>query len=156
MSEDPLQQLYQDILLDHNKQPRRYGLLEHPTHRAEGYNPLCGDRMELTLQVVGERIEAAGFEAAACAICKASASIMADALPGKTLQEASELDARVHQLLDAADSSDLGSDGDFVALSGVSRFPARVKCATLPWHTFNLALKKDSDAPGPSGDAPDK
>lgn len=154
MSEEHLQQLYQDILLDHNKQPRHYGLLKHPTHRAEGYNPLCGDRMELSLQVEGGRIQAAGFEAAACAICKASASIMAQSLPGKTLSEAAQLEARVHQLLDDSDSADPESDGEFVALSGVSRFPARIKCATLPWHTFDRALKQE--APDDPGGAQDK
>lgn len=148
MSGDPLQQLYQDILLDHNKRPRAYGLLEHPTHRAEGYNPLCGDRMELTLQINGDRVEAAGFEAAACAICKASASIMAEALPGKTLAEAAGMEARVHRLLEAPGESDPGADGDFAALAGVGRFPARIKCATLPWHTYQLALKQET---GPGG-----
>jgi nitrogen fixation NifU-like protein len=144
MSDDRLQQLYQDILLDHNKQPRHYGLLEQHSHRAEGYNPLCGDRMELTLQLEGDRITAAGFEAASCAICQASASIMAEALPGKSLAEVAQLEARIQSLLAAKEASDPETDGDFAALAGVSHFPARVKCATLPWHTFDLALTQPS------------
>ena len=146
MSDDRLQQLYQDILLDHNKQPRCYGLLEQHSHHAEGYNPLCGDRMELTLQLEGDRIKAAGFEAAACAICQASASIMAESLPGKSLAEVAQLEARIQSLLKDEEASDPETDGDFAALAGVSRFPARVKCATLPWHTFEMALKQASDS----------
>lgn len=156
MSDDRLQQLYQEILLDHNKQPRRYGLLEHFSHRAEGYNPLCGDRMELTLRVEGEQIQEAGFEAAACAICQASASIMAEALPGKTLAQAEALESHIQEMLSGRCESDPEKDGDFVALAGVGQFPARVKCATLPWHTFQNALKQDPDLPDDPSVSPGK
>ncbi|MGC6456609.1 MAG: Fe-S cluster assembly sulfur transfer protein SufU [Coraliomargaritaceae bacterium] len=156
MSDDPLHQLYQEILLDHNKQPRRYGLLKHFSHRAEGYNPLCGDRMELTLQIEEEQIQAAGFEAAACAICRASASIMAEALPGKTVAQAEALESHIQEMLSGRCQSDPEKDGDFVALAGVGRFPARVKCATLPWHTFQSALNQASDLPDDPTVSPDK
>lgn len=144
MSGDPLQQLYQDILLDHNKRPRHYGLLVQHSHHAEGYNPLCGDRMELTLQLEGDRITDAGFEAAACAICKASASIMTESLPGKSLAEVAQLEARMQSLLEDKETTDPEADGDLAALAGVSQFPARIKCATLPWHTFKRALKQET------------
>ena len=134
-----LQELYQAIILDHNKRPRHYGALADATHQAEGYNPLCGDRVQLYLKVDNNRIEAIQFEAASCAICKASASIMTQQLEGKTLDEAAALQDTVQALLtDAAEGGE--AHGDLVALQGVRQFPARIKCATLPWHTCRDAF----------------
>ena len=138
---DALHDLYQEIILEHNKRPRHYGAAEAYTHSAEGYNPLCGDKINVFLTIEGGRVADIQFEAAACAICKASASMMSEALYGKTLDEARELDVRVNELLTTEAEADLAAEGEIAALAGVRKFPARVKCATLPWHTFESALK---------------
>lgn len=140
---DDLHNLYQDIILDHNKRPRHYGALADHTHTAEGYNPLCGDKISVYLEVKDGRILAIQFEAACCAICKASASIMADALTGKTLEEAAAANLRVQDLLskELDLDADFHADGEIAALAGVRQFAARIKCATLPWHTYEKALK---------------
>lgn len=143
---DDLHDLYQSIILDHNKRPRNYGAPVAYTHTAEGYNSLCGDKLNIYLQLQGNVIEAIQFEAAACAICKASASIMTEALAGKTLDEAKLLDTRVTELLTQETASDLATDGAAAALVGVRKFPARIKCATLPWHTFEAALSGQTKA----------
>jgi nitrogen fixation NifU-like protein len=145
---DDLHELYQDIILDHNKRPRHYGVLADYTHRAEGYNPLCGDKMDVFLIVKDGRIEAVQFEAACCAICKASASMMTDTLTGKTLEEAEAAFARVGEMLsgELELEADLSVDGEIAALAGVRKFPARIKCATLPWHTYGAALRGDARA----------
>ncbi|MEN8662674.1 MAG: Fe-S cluster assembly sulfur transfer protein SufU [Lentimonas sp.] len=139
---DSLQDLYQEIILNHNKYPRHYGLLAGYTHTAEGYNPLCGDKLNLYVKLDGELIEAIQFEAASCAICKASASMMMEALAGRTVQTARVQQARVAELLTADVEADSDADGELASLVGVREFPARVKCATLPWHTFESALKE--------------
>jgi len=136
-----LDELYQAIILDHNKRPRHYGALADATHQADGYNPLCGDKIQVYLKIHDERIEAIQFESASCAICKASASIMTQKLLGKTLKEAAELQDRA-QLLLSEDLEAEESDGDLISLQGVRKFPARIKCATLPWHTFRDAEKE--------------
>ena len=138
---DALHDLYQEIILEHNKRPRNYGTLEAYTHKAEGYNPLCGDKITVFLHVQDERLASVQFETAACAICKASASMMSESLHGKSIDEAREIDARVDQLLHSEVEADLESEGEIAALAGVRKFPARVKCASLPWHTFKSALK---------------
>ncbi|CAA6679196.1 MULTISPECIES: Fe-S cluster assembly sulfur transfer protein SufU [unclassified Lentimonas] len=138
---DDLHDLYQDIILDHNKRPRHYGVLEGCTHTAEGYNPICGDKLTVYLIVKDERIVALQFEAACCAICKSSASMMTEALLGKTLDEAAVMEQRVAELLSTDIEVDLSVDGEIAALAGVRKFPARIKCATLPWHTYQSALK---------------
>lgn len=141
MSED-LHELYQAIILDHNKRPRHYGALAEATHRAEGHNPLCGDRIEVFLQVEGGRVGRIQFEAASCAICKASGSMMTDALTGISLDAAEELANAVYRILNAeTETIDLGSSGELAALAGVRKFPARIKCASLPWHTCEAALR---------------
>jgi nitrogen fixation NifU-like protein len=139
---DDLHNLYQDIILDHNKRPRHYGPLGAYTHTAEGYNPLCGDKINIYLIVKDGQIEAAQFEAACCAICKASASIMAETLCGKSLDTAKGIFDRVVELLstDLDLDVDLSTDGEIAALAGVRQFAARIKCATLPWHTYMAAL----------------
>lgn len=141
---DSLHDLYQEIILDHNKRPRHYGVLAEYTHTAEGYNPLCGDKLNVYVKISGDQIEAIQFEAASCAICKASASMMMEALSGKTLDEAASSQKRVAELLTTDIEADMAADGELAALVGVRKFPARVKCATLPWHTFESALKGDA------------
>jgi len=143
MSED-LHNLYQDIILDHNKRPRHYGALTDFTHTAEGYNPLCGDKITVFLIVEDALIEAVQFEAACCAICKSSASMMTEVLAGKTLDEAESACQRVAELLsmDMDLTADLSKDGEIAALAGVRKFAARIKCATLPWHTYRSAIDR--------------
>lgn len=140
---DSLHDLYQDIILDHNKRPRHYGALAEFTHTAEGYNPLCGDKISVYVQLESSVVEGIQFESASCAICKASASIMTEALLGQSLSDSSDIHKRVAALLSAelGNDADLSSDGELAALAGVRKFPARVKCATLPWHTFQSAIK---------------
>lgn len=141
---DELHDLYQEIILDHNKRPRHYGSLASATHRAEGYNPLCGDKIEVFLQVEEGRIAALQFECASCAICKASASMMTDALNGQSLDAAELLCESVDRILKTDTRTALDRVGEIAALSGVRKFPARIKCATLPWHTYAAALRGDS------------
>ena len=139
---DDLHDLYQDIILEHNKRPRHYGSLADYTHTAEGYNPICGDKLTIFLVLKEDRIEAVQFEAACCAICKASASIMVEVLTGKTLVEAEVALQRVRDLLSTELNlkADILVDGEIAALGGVRKFAARIKCATLPWHTYVAAL----------------
>ncbi|MEM8868416.1 MAG: Fe-S cluster assembly sulfur transfer protein SufU [Verrucomicrobiota bacterium] len=141
MSDSDLSELYQSIILSHNKQPRHYGVLTGYTHQAEGYNPLCGDKITVQLRVEGEQINEIQFESAACAICKASASIMTEAIRSKHLSEVQQLGAHVAEILSTDRSTDLAEDGDLAALAGVRKFPARIKCAILPWHTLEDALR---------------
>ena len=133
-----LQELYQAIILDHNKRPRNYGAPDGYTHSAEGYNPLCGDKVTLFVKLGDERIQKIGFESASCAICKASASMMTEALGGESIQAAEALANRIHALLasETDASMDPEADGELVALVGVRKFPVRVKCALLPWETL--------------------
>lgn len=134
-----LNDLYRDVILDHNKKPRNFGPLEPADAGAEGFNPLCGDRLTLRLNLAGDTIREIRFEGQGCAISTASASLMTEAVKGKTRGEALALFERVHSLLtdDAAGAEDLGK---LAALSGVREYPARVKCASLCWHTLASAL----------------
>lgn len=137
-----LRDLYRDVILDHNRHPRNFGRLEHPDAEAEGHNPLCGDRLSLAVRLAGDRIEDIRFEARGCAISRASASLMSEAVKGKDRAAVKRLFASVHALLtdpNAAPAADLGK---LAALCGVREFPARVKCASLCWHTLNAALEK--------------
>ena len=146
MSEN-LNDLYQAIILDHNKRPRHYGALTNATHVAEGYNPLGGDRIEVFLQLSGDQIEAIQFECASCAICKASASIMAEALVGQSLSVGDSIQESVNCILKTdTGTATLDVQGEIVALSGVRNFPTRIKCATLPWHTYLAALRGEAKA----------
>ncbi len=135
-----LTDLYRDVILDHNRKPRNFGPLEQANALAEGFNPLCGDRLTVRLNLADDRIENIRFEGQGCAISTASASLMTEAVKGKTRGEALALFDRVHRLLtdDAAGAEDLGK---LAALSGVREYPARVKCASLCWHTLASALK---------------
>ena len=135
-----LNDLYRDVILDHNRQPRNFGTLEPADASVEGFNPMCGDRLTVRLKMTGDSISDIRFEGEGCAISTASASLMTEAVKGKSRAEALALFDRVHDLLtdDAAGSDELGK---LAALSGVREFPARVKCASLCWHTLASALK---------------
>jgi nitrogen fixation protein NifU and related proteins len=140
-----LRELYQEVILDHNRKPRNFGRLEDANHQAEGFNPLCGDRLTLTLKLVNGVIQDVRFEGAGCAISTASASLMTEALKGKTEQEAQALFEGVHALLTADHGADAAAPlGKLAVLSGVREFPARVKCATLAWHTLQAALRDEA------------
>ena len=138
-----LSDLYQEVILDHNKRPRNFRVLENPTHHAEGYNPLCGDRLSLYLTVDDGVIKDVGFQGSGCAISKASASLMTSALKGKTVGEARELYDRFHRLVTEGPEK-AGDMGKLAVLSGVCQFPTRVKCASLVWHTMKNAIEGDA------------
>ena len=142
-----LNDLYRDVILDHNRQPRNFGDLEAADAIVEGFNPLCGDRLTLRLKLIGDKIGDIRFEGQGCAISTASASLMTEAVKGKTRVEALQLFDRVHQLL--TDDSAPGADalGKLAALSGVREYPVRVKCASLCWHTLASALRSTDDRP---------
>ena len=135
-----LKDLYRDVILDHNRNPRNFGALEPADSRADGHNPLCGDRLTVFLRMEGDRVADVRFEGKGCAISTASASLMTESVKGKDRKSIGELFGRVHNLLtqhDAPAGTDLGK---LAALSGVREYPARVKCASLCWHTLNAAL----------------
>jgi nitrogen fixation protein NifU and related proteins len=140
-----LNDLYRDVILDHNRRPRNFGPLESASASVEGFNPLCGDRLTLRLNLAADKIADIRFEGQGCAISTASASLMTEAVKGKSRAEALELFDRVHRLLtdDAASGEDLGK---LAALSGVRAYPARVKCASLCWHTLASALQAPAAA----------
>jgi nitrogen fixation NifU-like protein len=137
-----LRELYQEVVLDHNRKPRNFRRLASPTQAAEGYNPLCGDRVSVELELDGEVIRDIAFQGSGCAISKASASMMTAGLKGKTVGEAEEAFERFHQMLTEPRPSEEASAavGKLAAFAGVREFPIRIKCATLPWHTLNAAL----------------
>ena len=135
-----LQDLYRDVILDHNKRPRNFGSLDTASAHAEGHNPLCGDRLTVSLRMDGERIEDIRFEGKGCAISTASASLMTEAVKGKDRAAVQALFSQVHDLLTREDTPAPAGLGKLAALSGVREFPARVKCASLCWHTLNAAL----------------
>jgi nitrogen fixation NifU-like protein len=145
MSAD-LRELYQDIILDHGRHPRNLRALAHPTHLARGHNPLCGDRVTVYLSVEGDRIADVSFEGRGCAISTAAASLMTEVLKDKTLAEAQALFAQFHAKVTGGDAGEpppeLQDDMERLEpLAGVKAYPVRVKCATLPWHAFEAALK---------------
>jgi nitrogen fixation NifU-like protein len=135
-----LQELYQEVILDHNRSPRNFRALEGG-RRAEGYNPLCGDRITVYLRVENGVIEDASFQGAGCAISKASASLMTDTIKGKTLLEAEALLGRFQQMITSSDAEPPEDLGKLTVLAGVRQFPVRVKCATLAWHTMRAAAE---------------
>ena len=133
--------LYQEVILDHNRKPRHYGVLEHASHHAEGHNPLCGDHISVALDCDGERIVGVAFQGESCAICKASASMMTVAIKGRTRADAETL---IQEFRDMAtgklDVDALPHIGRLAVFAGVRDLPTRVKCAILPWHTLHAAL----------------
>jgi nitrogen fixation protein NifU and related proteins len=135
-----LKDLYRDVILDHNRQPRNFGRIEAADGRAEGHNPLCGDRLSVFVRLDGERVADVRFEGQGCAISTASASLMTEAVKGKDRAAIAELFGKVHALLTQPQARADAGLGKLAALSGVREFPARVKCASLCWHTLNAAL----------------
>jgi nitrogen fixation NifU-like protein len=136
-----LKDLYRDVILDHNRRPRNFGRLDGSDRRAEGHNPLCGDRLSVYLRTEGDRVADIRFEGQGCAISTASASLMTEAVKGKDKATIRTLFDKVHTLLTREDALADASLGKLAALSGVREFPARVKCASLCWHTLNAALE---------------
>ena len=141
-----LTDLYQEVILDHNRRPRNFRTIEAPSHHAEGYNPLCGDRLNLYVQVSGDTITDVAFEGSGCAISKASASLMTDALKGRTVAEANSLFERFHKVVTTPPDQPVEDLGKLSVLAGVREFPVRVKCASLAWHTLKAALDREQIA----------
>jgi nitrogen fixation protein NifU and related proteins len=139
-----LKDLYRDVILDHNRKPRNFGQLDHPDASADGHNPLCGDRLTISLKMQGDRVEDVRFEGKGCAISTASASLMTEAVKGKDKAAIGALFTRIHNLLTDQNAVAAPELGKLAALSGVREFPARVKCASLCWHTLNAALDQSS------------
>jgi len=136
-----LKDLYRDIIVDHNRHPRNFREIPDADRRADGFNPLCGDKLTVFVKLDGDRISDVSFSGSGCAISVASASLLTESIKGRTLPEAESLFKQMHQLLTQEDAViDLPSLGKLGALSGVREFPARVKCASLCWHTLDAAL----------------
>lgn len=144
-----VRELYQTVILDHNKRPRNRRKPDGANRVAQGHNPLCGDRVTVYLRMAGDVVEDAGFEGSGCAISTASASMMTDALKGRTREEAEALFARFHDLVTGPPVGELPADpalGKLAVFSGVREFPTRVKCATLVWHAMRSALHTEDEA----------
>jgi len=138
-----LNDLYQEVILDHNRKPRNFHALADASHRAEGYNPLCGDRLTLYVKVADGVVADVSFEGAGCAISKASASLMTDAVKGRTVAEAAALFDRFHRMVTTPPEQPVEDLGKLSALAGVREFPVRVKCASLAWHTLKAAMANE-------------
>ncbi len=137
-----LTDLYQEVILDHNRRPRNFRVLERATHHAEGYNPLCGDRLNLFLEVDGDVIADVGFQGSGCAISKASASLMTDCVKGTPIADVRVLFERFHRMVTTPPDQEVEDLGKLSVLAGVREFPVRVKCASLAWHTLKAALDR--------------
>ena len=140
-----LQDLYQDIIMDHNRRPRNFGPVDQPTHKKEGYNPLCGDQIEIELKFLEGLVVDVAFTGVGCAISKSSASMMTEEIKGKKLEVVESMFEQFRRMITVNDQMDLDADllGDLEILQGVSRYPARIKCATLAWHTLHSAIEGD-------------
>jgi nitrogen fixation NifU-like protein len=139
-----LNELYQEVILDHNKRPRNFRAIAAPSHQAEGYNPLCGDRLNLYVKVEGDVITDVAFQGSGCAISKASASLMTDAVKGTTVEQARALFERFHHVVTTPPDQPVEDLGKLSVLAGVREFPVRVKCASLAWHTLKAALAREA------------
>ena len=147
--------LYQEVILDHNRKPRNYGILDHASHHAVGHNPLCGDRLEIALNLDGEHIDRIAFHGESCAICKASASMMTAAVKGKTRADAEILIQEFRDMaLGKLDPSGQHHLGRLTVFAGVRDLPTRVKCAILPWHTLHAALNSVTSTSTEAADDP--
>ncbi|HSB60550.1 MAG TPA: SUF system NifU family Fe-S cluster assembly protein [Vicinamibacteria bacterium] len=150
MSASELRELYQEVILDHSRRPRNFRELPGATGRAEGFNPLCGDKATVFVRLQGDVIEDVSFKGAGCSISTASASMMTEALRGRTRAEAEALFERFHRLVTGdpsrAREGAAPELGKLAVFAGVSEFPVRVKCASLPWHTFKAALSGEGQA----------
>ena len=144
---DELRELYQEMILDHHKNPRNCQKLVGANHHAEGYNPLCGDRVMVHLLLAGDTIKDISFEGSGCAICTASSSLMTEVLKGKSLNEAERVFGKFHDLVTSDPTAGPVHDdlGKLAVFAGVREYPIRIKCATLPWHTFQAALADKSE-----------
>lgn len=141
---DDLRELYQELIFDHYKRPRNRGPLSNASHHAEGHNPLCGDRMTVYLEVEDGVVRNVTFQGEGCAIATASASLMTEALKGKPVAEVEQLFQDFHRMVTDAKPAGQPELGKLAVLAGVREFPARVKCATLAWHTLKAALQQQS------------
>ena len=139
-----LDDLYQEVILDHNRRPRNFRIIERG-RKAEGFNPLCGDRVTVYLRVEDGVISDVSFQGSGCAISKASASMMTESIKGKTIAEAEALFGRFQRMITAPPDSPSEPLGKLTALSGVRQFPIRVKCASLPWHTLKAAIENPDE-----------
>jgi nitrogen fixation protein NifU and related proteins len=135
-----LSELYQNVILEHNRSPRNYRVMENADRQAEGNNPLCGDRLTVWLKLDGDIITDVSFQGLGCAISRASASLMTAAVKGKTWGQAEEIFGQFHRLVTGDPGSDPETLGKLAVFSGVAEYPMRVKCASLPWHTMRAAL----------------
>ena len=150
-----LNDLYQEVILDHNRRPHNFRVIDPASAKQEGYHPLCGDRLTLYLTLDGDVIKDVAFQGTGCAISKASASLMTDAVKGKTVSEARQLFEQFHSMITSDPGSPIAELGKLSVLAGVRDFPTRVKCASLAWHTMKAAVAHDpsttlragSDAP---------
>ena len=142
-----LRELYQEVILDHSRRPKNVGVLPGADHTAEGYNPLCGDRLSVSLKMDGDVITDVRFQGSGCAISRASASLMTDSVKGKSVPEMQRLFEQFHQMVTGeADSPPIDALGKLKVFAGVREYPTRVKCATLAWHTLRAAVEA-SDTP---------
>ena len=141
-----LSELYQQVILDHNKKPRNFRKLETANHSAEGFNPLCGDQLTVYLNLEDGAVKEISFEGSGCAISKAAASMMTQAVKGKSKQEAEQLFSEFHSMVTGELDEETTSNGlgNLKIFSGVREFPVRVKCASLPWHTMHAALNNQA------------
>jgi nitrogen fixation protein NifU and related proteins len=141
-----LRDLYQEVILDHHKRPRNFGPLPDANHHAEGHNPLCGDRLTVHVDVEDGLIRNVAFEGAGCAISRASASLMTDAIKGRSLAEAEQLFEEFHQMVTSGvDGQVEEALGKLAVFCGVREYPSRVKCASLAWHTLHAALESKEE-----------
>jgi len=144
--DNELRELYQQVILDHNKSPRNFKKLENANHFAEGYNPLCGDRIDIYVILNDGKIEDISFVGSGCAISKASASLMSTMVKGKTIIEAEKIFEKFHHLITGKMDEEVNTEevGKLAVFAGVREFPSRVKCASLAWHTLISALKEEN------------
>lgn len=140
-----LRELYQDLILEHSKAPRNYRELADADRKAEGFNPLCGDHFTVYVRTRADSIQDVSFQGSGCAISKASASMMTQSVKGKTTEQAKQLFEHFHRAVTGEKSEDAADLGKLCVFAGVSQFPARVKCATLAWHTLRAALEGKQD-----------
>ena len=140
-----IKDLYQEIIVDHNRNPRNFGIIDNADKIIEGFNPLCGDKLKLYLKTEGQNIADISFDGSDCAISVASASLMTDAMKGKSINDAELLFNSFHNLITNENGADGKSLGKLAVLAGVKDFPARVKCATLCWHTLHSAITGDKE-----------
>jgi len=141
-----LSELYQQVILDHNKKPRNFRKLETANHSAEGYNPLCGDQLTIYINLEDDQVKEVGFEGSGCAISKAAASMMTQAVKGKSKEEVENLFQEFHSMVtgELNEETEENSLGNLKIFAGVREFPVRVKCATLAWHTLHAALNQEA------------